>query len=227
MEQYTLAEVASRNTEISVLIAIESKVYNITDFLEDHPGGKDILLEVGGKDATEEFEEAAHSDEARTILKQYLVAKLKDDRVSPKASKSTEAKNQRAELEHEKETSTVKAKKEIPPAAVLIGVTSAAAAVILRKTEYLSLFATKVTVFLAQLPEWIGGLRINPETATIYLDSARTSSAGLLAICLAGLTISMLYWALSLTYIEFGYGKYPSVIRSKGRRGQTHLFRHP
>jgi hypothetical protein len=36
-----------------------------------------VLLDVGGQDATEAFEDVGHSDEAREILKDLLVGKLK------------------------------------------------------------------------------------------------------------------------------------------------------
>lgn len=51
-------------------------MYNVTKFLEDHPGGKDIILEEAGKDVTDVFEEAAHSSEARDILPSLLVGRL-------------------------------------------------------------------------------------------------------------------------------------------------------
>lgn len=56
----------------------KATVYNVTKFLEDHPGGKDIILEEAGQDATAVFEEAAHSSEARDILASLLVGPLKE-----------------------------------------------------------------------------------------------------------------------------------------------------
>lgn len=40
-------------------------------------GGEEVLLDVGGQDATEAFEDVGHSDEAREILEKLLIGKLK------------------------------------------------------------------------------------------------------------------------------------------------------
>lgn len=40
-------------------------------------GGEEVLLDVGGQDATEPFEDVGHSDEAREILDGLLVGTLK------------------------------------------------------------------------------------------------------------------------------------------------------
>jgi cytochrome b involved in lipid metabolism len=45
--------------------------------LTDHSGGEEVLLDVGGQDATEAFEDVGHSDEAREILQGLLVGSLK------------------------------------------------------------------------------------------------------------------------------------------------------
>lgn len=42
-----------------------------------HRGGEEVLLDVGGQDATEAFEDVGHSDEAREILDGLLVGTLK------------------------------------------------------------------------------------------------------------------------------------------------------
>ena len=34
----------------------EKKVYDITKFLDDHPGGPEILMDLAGKDAQADFE---------------------------------------------------------------------------------------------------------------------------------------------------------------------------
>jgi len=42
-----------------------------------YSGGEEVLLDVGGQDATEAFEDVGHSDEAREILTGMLVGSLK------------------------------------------------------------------------------------------------------------------------------------------------------
>ena len=42
-----------------------------------HSGGEEVLLDVGGQDATEAFEDVGHSDEAREILQGLLIGNLK------------------------------------------------------------------------------------------------------------------------------------------------------
>ncbi|ORY19048.1 L-lactate dehydrogenase [Clohesyomyces aquaticus] len=49
------AEVSKHNTKKSCWIVLESKVYDITSFLGQHPGGAAILLKQAGSDATTEF----------------------------------------------------------------------------------------------------------------------------------------------------------------------------
>lgn len=51
-------------------------VYDVTKYLEDHPGGSAVLLEVAGQDATQAFEEVGHSDEAREQLEPFIVGEL-------------------------------------------------------------------------------------------------------------------------------------------------------
>jgi cytochrome b5 len=78
-------------------------VYDVTKFLEDHPGGDDVLLSSTGadsfmaffrcfevvchfklfqlayftaKDATDDFEDVGHSDTARAMMGEYLVGEI-------------------------------------------------------------------------------------------------------------------------------------------------------
>ncbi|KAJ6188984.1 Cytochrome b5 [Penicillium mononematosum] len=73
---YTLEEVHNHNKPDDVWIILHNKVYDVTKYLEDHPGGSAILIGVAGTDATEAFEETGHSDEAREELEQYYVGDL-------------------------------------------------------------------------------------------------------------------------------------------------------
>ena len=56
-QKYTLKEISSHNKEDSCWIIIKGKVYDITEYLLDHPGGSEIILSYAGKDATEFFNE--------------------------------------------------------------------------------------------------------------------------------------------------------------------------
>ncbi|KAK3319754.1 cytochrome b5-like heme/steroid binding domain-containing protein [Cercophora scortea] len=71
-------QVKAHNTEAEAWIVLHGSVYNATPFLEDHPGGRDLILDLAGQDATEVFEEAAHSSDARDILPGLLVGSLKE-----------------------------------------------------------------------------------------------------------------------------------------------------
>ncbi|KAI1140543.1 acyl-CoA dehydrogenase NM domain-like protein [Hypoxylon sp. FL0543] len=52
---FTRAEVAKHNTEDSLWFVIDSKVYDVTDFVDAHPGGESVLRQVAGQDATVAF----------------------------------------------------------------------------------------------------------------------------------------------------------------------------
>lgn len=54
-------------------------MYNISKYLEDHPGGVPVLVEVAGQDATAAFEDVGHSDEARDLLEPFLIGELPSD----------------------------------------------------------------------------------------------------------------------------------------------------
>ncbi|KAI9858692.1 MAG: hypothetical protein M1813_007324 [Trichoglossum hirsutum] len=75
--ELTYAEVAEHNTKKDLYVVIHDQVYDVSQFIDEHPGGDEVLLDVGGLDATEAFEDVGHSDEAREILSGFIVAKLK------------------------------------------------------------------------------------------------------------------------------------------------------
>lgn len=58
---------------------IYGKVYDITRFVEEHPGGEEVLFEQAGGDATESFDDVGHSYDAKEMLKQYYIGDLHPD----------------------------------------------------------------------------------------------------------------------------------------------------
>jgi cytochrome b involved in lipid metabolism len=54
-------------------------VYDVSKYLDDHPGGAEVLLDVAGQDADEFFEDIGHSNDAREELKRYLIGDFKMD----------------------------------------------------------------------------------------------------------------------------------------------------
>ncbi|KAJ8343833.1 hypothetical protein SKAU_G00311620 [Synaphobranchus kaupii] len=73
---YTLEKIGQHNMNQETWLIIHDKVYDVTSFLEQHPGGKEVLLDQAGADATENFEDVGHSSDARELLRQYFIGEL-------------------------------------------------------------------------------------------------------------------------------------------------------
>ncbi|XP_034644149.1 cytochrome b5 [Trachemys scripta elegans] len=73
---FTLAEVAKHNSSREAWLVIHGRVYDVGRFLDEHPGGEEVLLEQAGRDATESFEDVGHSTDAREMLKEYLIGEV-------------------------------------------------------------------------------------------------------------------------------------------------------
>ncbi|CAN9507077.1 unnamed protein product [Ophioblennius macclurei] len=81
VKYYTLEDIQAHNMSNDTWLIIHDKVYDITSFLEEHPGGEEVLLEQAGADASESFEDVGHSMDAREMLEQYYVGEVHmDDR---------------------------------------------------------------------------------------------------------------------------------------------------
>ena len=82
LKTFSLEEVAehtiAKGEDKSIWIVIHDRVYDVTKFLDEHPGGKAIMIVNAGIDSTEVFEDVGHSSDAREMLKEYLIGELQE-----------------------------------------------------------------------------------------------------------------------------------------------------
>ncbi|KAG6417190.1 hypothetical protein SASPL_119341 [Salvia splendens] len=81
---FTLAEVSEHSNSKDCWLVIGGKVYDVTKFLDDHPGGDDILINATGKDATEDFDDIGHSPSAMTKMEEFLIGDIDPSTIPPK-----------------------------------------------------------------------------------------------------------------------------------------------
>jgi len=72
----TMAECKKHNTEEDCWLVMFDKVYDVTAFLDEHPGGSEIMVDVTGRDATDDFEDVVHSSTARKQLEGMYIGDL-------------------------------------------------------------------------------------------------------------------------------------------------------
>ncbi len=70
-------EIKAHSTNGDCWIIIRGKVYDVSKYMDSHPGGFDIILEnANGKDATEEYDDADHTKRAKEMLNKYYIGDL-------------------------------------------------------------------------------------------------------------------------------------------------------
>ncbi|KAG0489320.1 hypothetical protein HPP92_008131 [Vanilla planifolia] len=73
---YALSDVSKHSSREDCWLVINGKVYDVTRFMEDHPGGDEVLLAVTGKDASNDFEDVGHSSTAKAMMEEYYVGEI-------------------------------------------------------------------------------------------------------------------------------------------------------
>ena len=94
--KFSREEVSKHADENSLWIILDNKVYDVTKFMMEHPGGEEVLIQWAGQDATERFllfnwniflkkfknwsfNDVGHSADAREMTKDYLIGELAED----------------------------------------------------------------------------------------------------------------------------------------------------
>ncbi|KZP31170.1 hypothetical protein FIBSPDRAFT_1037639 [Athelia psychrophila] len=107
---WTLQQVSEHNSSNSCWVIIHNKVYDVTEFLPEHPGGASIILKYAGKDATAVYDPIHPPDS--------LVKNLPKDKhlgeLTSAAAKTT-AQNAENRVKTRDEQRVDKAQREKPP----------------------------------------------------------------------------------------------------------------
>ncbi|OBZ78072.1 putative acyl-CoA synthetase YngI [Grifola frondosa] len=76
---YTVEDVATHCSSSNCWVTRNGKVYDVTRFVPDHPGGDDLILNYAGKDVGAIMKDAAehdHSDSAYDMLEEFIVGRV-------------------------------------------------------------------------------------------------------------------------------------------------------
>ncbi|XP_066156562.1 cytochrome b5-like isoform X2 [Euwallacea fornicatus] len=76
VQEYSFEEIKKHNNKNSTWFVINNDVYDVTEFLNEHPGGEEVLIEQAGKEATESFEDVGHSSDAREMMEKYKIGTM-------------------------------------------------------------------------------------------------------------------------------------------------------
>ena len=77
LKEISMEDIAKHNTEASPWLLIHGNVYDVAKYMDNHPGGPEILVENSGVDASEEYDDIGHSDDATGQMAEYCVGRLK------------------------------------------------------------------------------------------------------------------------------------------------------
>lgn len=79
VREWSLAEVAQHNKPEDLFMVVQNKVYDVTDFVEDHPGGADTIAKHPGKDNTEGFSGIQHPAKVWDMIQDYYCGEVKKE----------------------------------------------------------------------------------------------------------------------------------------------------
>jgi cytochrome-b5 reductase len=186
-------------------------VYDVTSYVRDHPGGADILIDSAGRDATEDYTDVGHSEDADEILETFHIGNISD------APKVTRPKNVRIISQKPVPTAPRQqpAFNKITLVGSVLGATIIGYAAINPKTRELAMYFSNRFLNRLRFPNasgqssWLGGFAQGCAIATVVCSSA------------AGYVVKKLNKMLD---VESGFMKYPPYMKSRTvRPSDPHL----
>ncbi|KAK1633319.1 cytochrome b2 [Colletotrichum phormii] len=118
----SVTDLSKHNTKSDCWIAVHSKVWDITDFINEHPGGPSVLLKCAGSNVTKIFDEVHAPDILEELPDEKFIGILKDATPDvPAAASQPESRN--GAVTAPAETAETKSAEEdaIPPLESIIG----------------------------------------------------------------------------------------------------------
>ncbi|KAF3798811.1 Cytochrome b5 [Colletotrichum gloeosporioides] len=79
MDVITESELAKHHEVHNLWVSIRGKVYDVSSYVDDHPGGVEVLKDVAGSDGTESFEYVGHSEDAYKTLAKFQIGVLEGE----------------------------------------------------------------------------------------------------------------------------------------------------
>ncbi|KAJ4769603.1 Cytochrome B5-like protein [Rhynchospora pubera] len=74
---YTNEQVSKHNTRTDCWIIVKDKVYDVTSYVEEHPGG-DAILNNAGRDSTQGFYGPQHATRVFDMVDEFYIGDLKN-----------------------------------------------------------------------------------------------------------------------------------------------------
>ncbi|KAI0980522.1 hypothetical protein GJ496_003802 [Pomphorhynchus laevis] len=75
---FTLAEISKHDSTESCWIVVHGNVYDVTEYLDHHPGGSYAMMSfAGAEDCTDAFMDIGHSYIAKDIMKKFRIGRVK------------------------------------------------------------------------------------------------------------------------------------------------------
>ncbi|KAG5890799.1 hypothetical protein JTB14_007193 [Gonioctena quinquepunctata] len=105
---YSLEEVSKHDgkDDSRTWIIIKDSVYDVTDYLDDHPGGAELITEWAGKDGTKEFDDFGHSGDAKKQLKTYKIGEVVEEQRKKKNKKTEKNTKENEQIKNKGPTSS-------------------------------------------------------------------------------------------------------------------------